>query len=342
MSYKNISRLLSLLIVLWFIWYLSWPLGIIPVGIFFCAYGILFFPIYVSYKKIKQKNYEIWNKKNIFKYFVQVWSRLVSGFALFLILLWSFAYYQNEISPAFMPRYTLTNGEKTIVFQTMSHIWSHHFYQEVQSAITKYKEDGYAYFYEWVRGGTEENQENFNQALWLQLDSSTYASLSKLYWLENQDNRLFLGLVNNDDYNVDVSIDDIMSQYDEIPNKTENKILRLQSTPLDANQLVNEQINSLSPRELLLLQYVNRSFINFIVKSNFLQTTIQENFSNKDLFDIILHKRNEVIADKIINFEGNKIFLTYGMLHFEGIYEILKRNDIKWHITQIDYLPSLK
>lgn len=40
--------------------------------------------------------------------------------------------------------------------------------------------------------------------------------MSKLYGLINQDNNQFLNLVNDKDYNVDVSIDDIMVQYNQL------------------------------------------------------------------------------------------------------------------------------
>jgi hypothetical protein len=65
-----------------------------------------------------------------------------------IIAIVSFLVVQNELFPAKLPLYTLTNGEKTLYFQTMSHIGSEAFYQQVQKNIEKAKQEGAVLFYE--------------------------------------------------------------------------------------------------------------------------------------------------------------------------------------------------
>jgi len=48
-----------------------------------------------------------------------------------------------------------------------------------------------------------------------------------------------------------------------------------------------------------------------IIKSEGLQQSIQNNFSNKELFKVILDERNKVIADKINTGDDTKIVMTY-------------------------------
>jgi hypothetical protein len=51
--------------------------------------------------------------------------------------------------------------------------------------------------------------------------------------------------------------------------------------------------------------------LNFIIASETTQSLVMDNFSNKKLFDIILDKRNDVLSEKIINSNDNKIYITY-------------------------------
>ena len=74
--------------------------------------------------------------------------RIAVLFTAVTIVLGSFCYYQNEINPAYLPRYTITNGKKTVVFQTMAHIATDRFYTQVQSNIKAAKKSGYVLFFE--------------------------------------------------------------------------------------------------------------------------------------------------------------------------------------------------
>jgi len=240
-----------------------------------------------------------------------------------------------------MPRYTLTNGEKTLVFQWMSHIATPRFYQEVADMVRENKEKWSVLFFEWVRGGTAQNESNFDKALWVKFDKNTYASLSKIYGLINQDNKKFLGLVNGYDFNVDVTIDDIMTQYDAI--KTPQSVNPLVwDTPVDMSTEIVEWLAKVWPNKLKVLQYLNRGLINAIIKSDGVQSTIYDNFTNKDLFQVILHNRNLVLASAIEDSKYNHIVTLYGLLHFQWIYEILKNDDIRWRIEKIEYLHPIQ
>jgi hypothetical protein len=59
-------------------------------------------------------------------------------------------------------------------------------------------------------------------------------------------------------------------------------------TPIDINSQIIKTLSELNERELKLLVYINKSILNFIIKSDKLQSLITENFANKELFKIIL------------------------------------------------------
>ncbi len=341
MQKKQILTLVILLLIFLWSYFISWIYSVINVSVTLFIYSLFLYIFYWWYKKIKEKNYNFFSLEhysiflNIFLY------RISSLFLVALIFIWWFSYYQNEVSPAKMPIYTLSNGEKTIIFHWMSHIGTENFYNQVKENIKKYKEDGYVYYFEGVRPGSQENHEAFDKALGVKFDETTYQNMSKLYGLVNQNNELFLWLINNLDFNVDISIDDVMEKYESIKSKAWISN-RNYNAPLDAGELIGNELSKLTPRELTILRYINKSFINMIVKSEWLQQSIQNNFSNKELFAVILDERNKVIAEKIISSQDTKIIMTYWLLHFEWIFQLLKQHDIKWKIEKIDYLFPLK
>gem|GEM_PF-681580 len=114
---------------------------------------------------------------------------------------------------------------------------------------------------------------------------------------------------------MDISIDEIIKYYEDL--KIQNNIYRTYKTPIDVNQMIIQELSKLNDKELKILRYINKSFVNMIIKNKNLQKIIYDNFTNKELFEIILNKRNEIIAKKIINSPDKNIVMIYGMLHFE-------------------------
>lgn len=54
----------------------------------------------------------------------------------------------NEYAPATLPRITITNGEKTVVFQSMMHIASPGFYDDIRNDMIELHEKDFVFFYE--------------------------------------------------------------------------------------------------------------------------------------------------------------------------------------------------
>ncbi len=341
MQKKQIFTLIAFFAIFLWSYYVSWIYSIINLWFSLFLYSIFIYILYGLYKKMNDKTYLFFCVKNYNIFLHLFLYRAACLFVSLIIIIWGFAYYQNELSPAKMPVYTITNGEKQIVFHGMSHIGTENFYHNVKESIKKYKENGFVYYFEWVRPGTQENHEAFDKALGVKFDEKTYENMSKLYWLVNQNNQIFLWLVNDLDFNVDISIDEVMEKYETIKSQAWISNRNYQS-PLDAWEIITNELQRLKPRELTILRYVNKSFVNMIIKSEGLQQSIQNNFSNKELFKVILDERNKVIADKINTGDDTKIVMTYWLLHFEWIFNILKQNDIKWRIEKIDYLYPLK
>lgn len=247
---------------------------------------------------------------------------------------------QNKLNPAKMSLYTLSNGEKTLKFQTMSHIGSVKFYEHVQTNIRDAKKQNFVLFYEGVGPGSKENLAAFNQALWITFDANLYENFSKLYGVVAQDNDIFLGLENNKDYNIDLNLDEVMELYHEKTNSW-SKNTASTKAPENMSVLLKESIEHLSQNQLRALQYINQSLLNFIVKHDALRNSIMERFWNPDIFHVILEERNEHLVEEILRSSDDKIFILYGLMHFEGVFKLLKEKDSRWNIIETSPYPLI-
>lgn len=320
--------------------YIFWIFSIFWFILTLIFYWNFLYIIIFPFKKFKNKDYNFFSIKNYGDFLLNFLYRAWILVLFFILLIWFFSFYQNDYKPALMPTYTISNWEKTVVFQGMSHIASPNFYEKVKQKIIRYKKEWYVLFFEWVKPWTKENKEKFDKALWFSFDKDLYSIMSEFYWLTNQDNRMFLNLVNNYDYNVDISLDEIVKYYEEL--KLELNIKKVYQEPLKITDSMKKKLEEIDERKLQVFRYINKAFISVIIKNENIQDTFLNNFWNKELFEIILNKRNEILANQIINWENKKIIVLYWLLHFRWTFEILKQNDPKWHIKEIKYDEVLK
>lgn len=336
MSYKiylSSFILITYLLVIFYISSISWVLESILLII---IYLLFFYFLHFIWKKIRKK--EIMSTNEYIKYFLY----RVSIFLVFItVFFWWLSYLSNEIYPAKMPEYTISNWEKEVKFQAMSHIATNNFYNNVAKNIEEYKKNWWVYFYEWVKAWSEENLEKFNNAIWVEFDSELYKNFSKLYWVSFQDNNLFLGLINELDFNIDLSIDEIINIYEEKIKSSEKENIN-EVPAIDANKIINETLASLNEKQLKILVYINQAILNFIISSDKTKDFLSNNFSNEKLFEVILDERNKILKNAIIDSEYNKIYITYWLLHFKWVFELLQEQDPKWKIISVKNLFPVK
>ena len=314
--------------------YISGLPGLLSFIISLLFYGGIIYGAVFIYKKLRKQ--QVPKFKNVFTKFL-----VSAGTSLFLIIaiIWSFCYYQNEISPAEMPIYTLTNGEKILIFQWMSHIGTERFYEEVRNNIREAKNNGYVLYFEWVQPGTEENMEKFNKILGVKFDAELYENFSKLYWLVHQDNDSLLWLVNDEDYNVDLWIDAIIEIYRE---KYPEDVIDEDRELLAASTEITKLLATLNPRQLSILIYVNQAIINTIIKYDGLRQKILDISGSSNIFDVILNNRNIHLVNEISESPHEKIFTTYGLMHYSWVLEELQKRDNNWKLIETQYLYPIQ
>ena len=267
-------------------------------------------------------------------FFIDFLYRASITLSITFLVLATFLVYQNNIFPAQLPNYTLSNGEKTVQFQTMSHIASENFYWQVKQNIFYAKKQDFVLFYEWVLPGTEENQQDFNSIMWINFQPGLYENLSKIYGVVAQDNDIFLSLHNEEDYNIDISIDEIMEIYRKKTTwKPPVKSSILENKEVyDLNNEVFRALSELSKRELIVLRYINQSFLNFMIKHEWIRNVIISKLGKQDIFSVILDDRNKHLAQEILVSDKDRIYIIYGLMHFSGVYDLLKISDPNWQV----------
>lgn len=339
MNFKKVFTYSVLFIFASAMFYLSWIYGLLEFILSLCIYTLIFYFFHFIWIKIRQKQ---------LMYFSDFIDHFLNRISIFMIIItsiiWWFAYYMNEINPAKMPEFSLSNWTKIVKFQAMSHIWSVNFYEQIAKNITLFKENlWWVYFFEWVKPWTDENLEKFNNAIWIQFDQDLYKNFSKLYWVTNQDNSKFLWLVNNLDFNVDLNMDEIVSEYEKkLETKPEQEKKFKSKLPIDANKTIIDSLSKLNDRQLKVLVYINKAILNFIIWSDNAQSFLTDNFTNKDLFEVILDKRNIVLSEAIINSKYDNIYITYWLLHFKWVFDLLQKNDPNWKIVSTNYLHPIE
>ncbi|NDK09032.1 hypothetical protein EOM39_07390 [Candidatus Gracilibacteria bacterium] len=330
-SYFFFGLFLSLIL------YMSGIIKLFETIISLIIYSIFFYFIYYLWKSFRKKE-----KKGFDEYLkIFIYKATIFIYVMFFIV-GGFAYYNNEISPAMMPEYTITNGDKIVVFQSMSHIAKQNFYNEVEKNIQKFKSNSGVYFYEGVKPGTKESSEKFDEALGINFTPDLYKHMSRLYGVTFQDNNRFLGLVNNLDFNVDLDLDQIIKIYEEKKINKKNKKDAENKQIINASEEILNKLNLLKDKELEVLIYINQAILNLVIKNDKEAKELLKDFGNQDLFSVILDERNDNLSKEIMSSKYSKIYITYGLLHFEGVFELLKKQDSNWKIVKTNYLYPIK
>lgn len=318
------------------IFIVSWLIKLFETIISLIIYSIIAFFIYKIYKNLRKK--EELEFVDFLKLFIY---KICAFIYTIIIIIWSFAYYSNSINPATMPEYTITNWEKTVVFQAMSHIATESFYEEIKNNIIDFKTSSWVYFYEWVKEGSKESGDKFDKALWVNFTPDLYKHMSRLYWVTFQNNNDFFWLVNNLDFNIDLTLDEIIKIYEK-KVKTGSWEKNENNEIINTSEQILEKLNQLNDKELKILVYINQAILNTVIKNNEFAKNLLKNIWNEDLFDVILEERNENLVNEIIKSDYDKIYITYWLLHFDWVLKLLQKNDKNWKIINTNYLYPIK
>ena len=111
-------------------------------------YSMITYSIYSMYKKIRDRSFQIFDLVNYHEFLQAFLYKASTLMILMIVIIGGFAVYENEVDPATMPIYTISNGDKTVIFHAMSHIGTPKFYEQVKKNIELSKKDEYVLYFE--------------------------------------------------------------------------------------------------------------------------------------------------------------------------------------------------
>ena len=174
--------------------------------------------------------------------------------------------------------------------------------------MERLKGQDYVFFYEGVRPGTAESMEKLSQLMGMNISEKMYQIFAEMGGLITQNADVFLGILPST--NVDLSTDEII-------------VLAGEQDIAVAENMPDENI-------IDVIRVMSRGMMNILLRTYTNPALTEELQRSVPVFDIILHKRNDLVAESIIASPIPNIYIHYGALHYDGIFEKLKEKDSRW------------
>lgn len=233
--------------------------------------------------------------------------------AVVLIVLLAVLYL--AFKPIEMHRYTLTNGDRVIVFQEMIHLAEPSFYDQVLKDEAFYKRHGYRFVYERVRGTPA--QETALVKL-LGLPSGYLQTMAPALGLDTQSSPRYWGMIGPNDVNADLTANQVLT------------LAKAAGIKPEANPPPEDQLLAGGPPH-----GIKRFFLHALVRLMLNARDILPKPPQLEaMMHIILQMRNQKLFQTIQSLPDRRILVHYGMLHFAGWWAMQKQADPRWHIVQ--------
>ena len=266
---------------------------------------------------------------------------------IYLIPMTIYAYTQGGVSTSSMNTYTLTNGQKTVVFQSMSHIGLRSFYKEIGEEMNDYRNKGYRILLEGI-GSTgfkplRRGDVGYEAAV---AKYKSYYDINKRM-LDNMDNK---SIYKNSKYTYQrIELSRYMAYDDEYADLSYSALFDLADKRAKENNISKKALDNYKKMDLsyssatdLLLNnemlYIYMQNLNDYPLFTFLDKNLM--LVAKKIFpeysltrDVSINARDQNLVKHILDEPENLIYLTYGYGHFEGVFDNLKSIDPKWTIV---------
>jgi hypothetical protein len=258
----------------------------------------------------------------------------------------------TETRPVIFPQATLTNGQKTVVFQGMQHFGSENFYKSVIYDVEKALAEGYIIYYEAVQTSTPESEEffaKFSKALTGSADlEGFYKTLGEACGMKFQQDYFTLLEADKKEHPerhviADVDALDMKAEYERLL-RTDPEFAKAHADDFkelpgkDSSEAMASAINWLesgSEGQKKLAGVVCRGLMTLALG--------QKEGKTPGSFDpIVLDFRNRALAQRIIDDPHDKIFITYGANHLTGVIELLKQQDPNWTVATVKWMRTIE
>jgi hypothetical protein len=230
--------------------------------------------------------------------------------------------------PLSQTRYTLTDGQNIIVFQSMEHIANPDFYKNVENDIIFYTQNGYTFLYEGIRPGKKQRSDKENNVA----NVPNFSQIGRVLGLTSQNDGDYFLIASKRGYDADVDEDWLMDRFTKkglLENTDKNS-----NNNTSSNDVGNINFEELS-RHKNLINFVILPLMRIGDRFNRIESYFSD--LNKDYdpeTEIIIAERNEVLYNNVKICKCKKIYINYGGRHFNNFYDLLKQNNKNWHIIE--------
>lgn len=189
--------------------------------------------------------------------------------------------------------------------------------------MERLKGQDYVFFYEGVRPGTPESMEKLSQLMGMNISEEMYQIFAEMGGLITQNADVFLGILPST--NIDLSTDEIIAL------AGEQDIKGAENIP-DENivTMFEKNFPAMNDFQKNIVRVMSRGMMNILLRTYTNPALTQELQKSIPVFDIILHKRNDLVVEAIIASPVPNIYIHYGALHYAGIFQKLKEKDNRW------------
>lgn len=247
---------------------------------------------------------------------------------------------------SFNTTYTLTNGEKTVVFQGMTHIALPSFYQSVGEDLNDYRSKGFAIFLEGLGHNDDKKLhkgdpqyeaviEQYKKIVENGREAYSQKMLKNKYVLQYDAMPFYYSY---DDSYIDFTTAELKASIDEsLNNKKGNdtdkdKIKESYSDTLGNHSEAYKKLLE-NERTFIISSNLDDFFL-FTVVDDHIMPIIRNITNSPDLeSDVTMTARNKKITDAINDSTNDHIYIVYGSRHFKGVFDNLQKNDPRWSIV---------
>jgi len=259
---------------------------------------------------------------------------------------WYLAFWVQS-GPTAVPLATLSNGQKTVVFQGMQHVGSEDFYKSVVFDLEQALADGYTLFYEGVTpvDGRPDLSDWFNQTLVGSKHdlSAGYQQMAEQCGLSFQLNyfdpiKADMAIHPSRHVTADANYLQMKTEYDRLLREEPGfaaamaaraaKAEAPQSGGADPFTLFLGIVEGATPAQKRLAGIVCRGVMGMAVSG-----ALGENTDPTQR--VILDFRNRTLARFVDESTADKIYITYGAAHFPGFLAELQKRDPKFVVRSV-------
>lgn len=252
-----------------------------------------------------------------------------------------------QSGPTAVPLATLSNGQKTVVFQGMQHVGSEDFYKSVVFDLEQALADGYTLFYEGVTpvDGRPDLTDWFNQTLrgTKQDLSAGYKEMAEQCGLSFQLNyfdpiKADMAIHPSRHITADANFLEMKTEFDRLLREDPAFAAAMAAKAAKAKQAksdsgdpfgsILDHLVRATPEQKKLAGIVCRGVLGMAVSGALGE---EKDPANRVIVDF----RNKTLARFVDESKSDKIYITYGAAHFPGFLGELQKRDPRFAIRSV-------